>query len=192
MVTVILVALACGAIGYFVYDLIIDRIFVIIDDYKWFMVAFFAVGGAVAGLFLASYLGSLIPLGDEEIRGLSFRPTKTVSLCPVSSDGNVYVAITKRVFSEREEKREVIKIQFVERKEKELDHFRETDYVEENIIFLPEGSTDARIETVAPKRRDFWRYFTLYQPREFLFIPQNGIKEGKIKTLYSYEFIPNE
>ena len=185
MGNVILVALACGAIGYFVCDLIIDT-------YKWFLVTLFALGGAFAGIFLALHLGYLIPLGDEEIRGLSFHPTKSTSLCPISSDGNVYVAITKRVVFEREEKREVAKIQFIKQGQGENPNLCERNYVKENIIFLPEGSTNIRVETVVPKRKDFWKYFTIYPAKEILFVPQNGIKEGKIKTLHSYEFIQNE
>ena len=186
MITVILITLLCGAIGYLI-DLFLDLL-----ECKYMPTTFSAFIGVVVGVLLALYLGCLIPLSDEEIRGLSFHPTKSASLCSISSDGNVYVAITKRVVFEREEKREFAKIQFIKQGQGETPNLCETNYVKENIIFLPEGSTNIRVETVVPKRKDFWKYFTIYPAKEILFVPRYGIKEGKIKTLHSYEFIQNE
>ena len=183
MITVILITLLCGAIGYLI-DLFLDLL-----ECKYWPTAFSAVAGVVGGVFLALHLGYLMPLGDEEIRGLSFHPTKSASLCPISSDGNVYVVFER---FEREEKREVAKIQFIKQGQGENPNLCERNYVKENIIFLPECSTNIRVETVVPKRKDFWKYFTIYPAKEILFVPQNGIKEGKIKTLHSYEFIQNE
>lgn len=191
MITTVLVMLICGAAAYFLCDFL--DIFMsssnFFEEAKIGASVLFAFAGLIAGIYLNDYLVSVIPADD-------YRNTETVSICPVkiSDENDAYLVVHKDVVHEREEGRQVERVQFLRQvgKTMELVELSYDTKFKKNIIFLPEDFKDKpHAESTQPTKKGFWRYFLSYPKKLTFFVRQVDIKDGKIQKTITYQFVPD-